>query len=198
MIKRFAVVLILASLSACNPLKPVSTDPIDRYHLSQIPTEVTRAATGKQTLLVTMPMAAPGYDTARIIYVDKPYELKSFTRNQWVASPAKMLQPMLVQTLLNTHRFHAVVSTPFSGITQLRLDTQLLKLEHDVIHSPSRVRMILQIQLVDNLRNKVIATARFHATKVARRAAPYPGVLAANQASSELLAKVARFVVRNS
>lgn len=194
----FFLLLILAGLTACSPLKPVSTTQIDRYSLSQIPKQLPKRPVSRKTLLVSMPIASPGYDTARIIYMEKPFELKRFARNQWVAPPAKMLQPMLVQTLLNTRRFHAVVSTPYSGITQLRLDTQLLKLEHLFIHSPSRVRMVVQVQLIDNIRNQVVADARFQSSIVAKRATPYAGVLAANEASSVLLSKVARFVLQNT
>jgi len=58
-----------------------------------VPHEPGRAA----TLLVLLPEISPAYDTARMAYSVKLYQLAYFRDNEWAETPAQMIQPLLVQ-----------------------------------------------------------------------------------------------------
>jgi len=172
---------------------------VSTYTLSSRPRHVIKALRTRKTLLVSQPTASPGYQSARMIYVNKPYQLKSFGRNAWVAAPADMLAPLLVQTLRDTHHFNAVVSPPFTGITDLRMDVHLLTMQQEFIsETRSQMHIALQVNLLNNVSNKIIGSHRYEIAMPARNGDPYGGVIAANKATAKLLAKIAEFVVKNT
>ncbi len=95
----------------------------------------------------------------------------------------------------NTCFFKAVVNAPFTGESQFRLDTRLIKLQHEFFCCPSKVRMIMHAVLVDNNCHQAIAERVFEVVVIAPQNNPYGGVLAANKATRILLSQVADFVI---
>lgn len=147
------------------------------------------------TLFVAEPTAQPGYDTDQIIYVQCPFELKSYSRNQWVAPPHEMLTSLISQSLRNTCFFRAVVVAPFAGLSQYRLETRLIKLQQEFFCCPSRVRMILYAAVIDSNCRQVIGEKMFEVVVLAPKDNPYSGVIAANKATQIILEQVAGFVI---
>ena len=76
-------------------------------------------------LLISVPETIPVYNTTEMAYMIKPYQIAYFSLNQWAETPAEMLQPLLVQTLQNTHHFKAIVTPPYSGHFDYVLNTQI-------------------------------------------------------------------------
>ncbi len=143
-----------------------------------------------------MPVADPGYRTSKMIYTKTPFQLKSFSVNKWVAPPAQMLLTVLLQRIRERNYFKAVVSPPFSGSTNYRLDTQLISLQQEFYRPESGVRFIVQANLFSNATNTVIASKRFHAYIPAPGNNPYAGVLAANRAAAIITTQIAAFCLR--
>ncbi len=81
----------------------------------------------KPTLLIGLPQADAGFDTARIIYVRAGDRREYFAQSQWIDTPARMLSPLLVATLGASGRFRAVVAEPSTAATDLRLDTRIVR-----------------------------------------------------------------------
>lgn len=189
--------VILFLTTGC--LGPVKAEPRQTYTLNQVPTDIPQSKNTRKTLLVTVPRAESGYETSKMAYVKtNPYEIHYFSQNRWVASPANLMLPLFVDTLQKTGAYHAVVSPPFSGLTDLRLDTDLILFQQDFSKNPSQVTITLRAQLVDSESQTVISMKTFTVTKATMTNDPAGGVKAANQAMADLLRQVAAFAVASS
>ncbi len=183
---------LMGLLSACSP---VTLPKINTYSIVGAPfTPVRIANSSTQTILITLPTASPGFDTTEMVYMTVPYKLRAYASNRWIASPSEMLMPAFAQALSNTGRFKAVLTVPFSGLTNYRLDTRLLEFDQDFIQPVSRFRLVLQATLMNANTNTVIANTRFQVIEPAPENNPYAGVLAANRALCALNRQLVLFV----
>ena len=144
------------------------------------------------TLIVSPTHAAAGFDSQRIIYVRDAHKLDYFARSEWIDTPARMLAP-LVAAVENGGGFRAVVQTPSAAAGDIRLDTEILRLQHQFGESPSRVRFTLRAYLVDNATRRVLASREFDESVASSSEDPYGGVIAANRAVQKVLAQLATF-----
>ncbi|MBI5672897.1 MAG: membrane integrity-associated transporter subunit PqiC [Nitrospirae bacterium] len=83
-------------------------------------------------LLVSQPQAEPGFETQRMVYIKRPYELEYYAVNQWAETPVRMFAPLMVQvlnqsgvdlkesTILSTRAFevveNAMSENPYGGV----------------------------------------------------------------------------------
>ena len=121
------------------------------------------------------------------------HKLEYFAHSEWVDPPARMLTPLLVAAVENTGAFRAVVLTPSAAAGDLRLDTEIIRLQHEFQTQPSRVRFTLRAYLVDNKTRRVLAWREFDAVVPAASENPYGGVVAANRAVQTVLEDLAAF-----
>ncbi len=193
--RSYAAVLLLA-LGGCGTLRPPTTPQptfyaLDSGHLT------TRAATAlpptAPTLIVNPPHAASGFDSQRIIYVRTDHQLEYFAHSEWVDTPARMLAPLIVGAIENRGVFRAVVPTPSAAAGDLRLDSEIVRLQHEFGSPPSRVRFTLRAYIVENTTRRVIARREFDESVPAASADPYGGVVAANRAVQNALQQLADF-----
>ena len=145
------------------------------------------------TLVVNEPRAASGYNTREIVYVRAANQLEAFAFNQWVEPPAVMLGPLLVHAIERTGAFRAVVRAPTSVAGDVRLDTELIRLQQEFTVVPSRVRLTLRAVLIDTATRRVIASREFDAEVASPSDDPAGGVATANQVAHRVLAEVAAF-----
>ena len=145
------------------------------------------------TLIVNPTHAAAGFDSQRIIYVRDAHKLDYFARSEWIDTPARMLAPLIVAAIENSGAFRAVVQTPSPAAGDIRLDTEILRLQHNFAESPSRVRFTLRAYLVDNATRRVLASREFDESVAAASEDPYGGVVAANRAVQTVLEQLALF-----
>ncbi|WP_165922883.1 ABC-type transport auxiliary lipoprotein family protein [Sulfurirhabdus autotrophica] len=145
------------------------------------------------TLLVSKPLARPGYDGTGMVYIQKPHELNYFAKNQWVDSPAKMLAPLLVQALERRSHFRAVIQNSGSATADMRLETEIIRIQQVFLTHPSTLQMTIRAQLIDISGKKVLATKEFDVSEKAASEDPYGGVIAANLAVKNLLNQIAEF-----
>ena len=185
----------LLALTACTVFKPVANVPAHTYLLMPARLDIPAAKPGKLTLAVGHPHAIQAYNTKRMAYVKKPYEIAYFSENHWADTPADMLQPLMVEALQKTGRFRAVTAAPSIGQENLLLSMQLLRLQQVFLQSPSEVQLTLRAQLINAATRKIIATKLFTITQPAQQDTPYGGVVAANQAVAKLLKQLADFCV---
>ena len=190
--------------SACA-LGPVETSAPRTYFLNpEISWKNPRASGERQdnlVLLITQPKARAGFDTARMAYLLRPYEVDYYALNQWADTPARMLQRIMVENLDKAGPWSAVLQTPGAVPTLYRLDCDNLVLEQQFFSRPSRVRLALRAQLIETKSQSVFATRYFELFEVAPSDDPYGGVIAANQASAKLITEIAEWldkIVRNT
>ena len=186
----FWVVLLLA---ACSPVKmPI----VAKYTITNYQKSLNQGASRtKLSLLITTPVAEPGYESSKMIYVKTPYRLQAYSRNRWVAPPAYMLLPIFEQAMRNARYFHAIVTPPFSGITNFRLDTKIMALQQEFITPQNRVLLVVKATLLNNATNRIVATRTFKVVVPVKGSAPYSAVLATSSAANSASKKIARFVV---
>ncbi len=180
-------------LGGCTTLPQRLAGPTVQTHILALENLAPALAPVGPALIVTSPTARPGYDSARMVYVKRPYELSHFARNGWAAPPARMLQPLLVQALESSGRFSAVVAGPNNVVADVRLDTEILLLYQDFTTKPSRVRLALRTQMVDLRTRRVLATRTFQDAEPAPSDDPFGGVTASNRLLARMLEQVARF-----
>jgi cholesterol transport system auxiliary component len=192
---RIFCMLGLLGLTACSLLGPQDVPEMNTYTLAIRKIHSQPANLKKETLLVSTPTASAGYDSNKMIFTNKPYELGHFARSQWAAPPAEMLKPLLIQKLRDTGRFHAVLSSTFSTNRDWLLRTHLIELQQDFTVNPSRVKVAVQADLVNSTTHQVISSQTFSQTVAAPENTPYGGVVAANRAVERLLAQVVDFSV---
>ncbi|MEW6246921.1 MAG: ABC-type transport auxiliary lipoprotein family protein [Nitrospirota bacterium] len=191
--------LVATTLAAC--LSPRSeSGPIHTYLLraeefTWADKEPVGRTAASPVLLVGLPQAEAGFDTPRMAYVTRPYEVRYYAVNQWADTPARMLAPLLVQALEKSGVWQAVIPMPSSFRGDYRLDTLDVALEQQFLETPSRVRVALRAQLIDLKEPGVIGTRRFEVFEPAPSEDAYGGALGANRAVTKLLDQIARWAV---
>ena len=190
----FAAGLSLMALFGCSALRLAATPPPAFYSIEGTRGAAPAAApAAAPTLIINPPHAAAGFDSPRIIYVRETHKLEYFAHSEWVDPPARMLAPLLVAAVENTGTFRAVVLTPSAAAGDLRLDTEIIRLQHEFQVQPSRVRFTLRAYLVDDKTRRVLAWREFDAAVPAASEDPYGGVVAANRAVQIVLEKLSAF-----
>ena len=193
--------LFTLMLCACSVLQPTATAPPAFYTLSgsaatsssAVASPALRASQSTFTLIVNPPRAAAGFDSQRIIYLREAHKLDYFANSEWVDPPARMLGTLLVASLQATGSFRAVVLAPGTAVGELRLETEIIRLQQDFQARPSRAQFTLRATLLDEKTRRVLAWREFDATAPAPTDDPYGGVLAANVAVQTVLAALADF-----
>ena len=205
-----ATAFAISLLGGCSALLPPPPPPDNIYLLesrmapisssTSAPGNIHSAPQPKRDLVlaVSTPRARAGFDTAQMIWVRHAHGLEVYSRNRWADTPARMLAPLLAQTLERSGTFHAVVQTPSAVSATLRLDTELIRLQQDFSVRPSRVQLTLSAQLIDIGTRRVIASAEFDETENAATEDAYGGVRAANLALERLLVRLAAFCAEHA
>lgn len=181
-------------LCACSAVK---LPPIAKYTINNYQKPVSQAPSRNHlSLLITTPIAASGYTTDKMMYMQTPFRLQSFSNNKWVAPPANMFLPILEQAIKNTRRFNAVVTPPFSGVTDYRLNTKILALQQEFIRPDSQIRLIVQASLVNSKTNRVMFTQTYKTLMPTPMKTPYGGVIATSEAANKTARRIASLVAR--
>ena len=191
-------VLVAVLATGCSSLLPKAIAPPSVYALDGMrdthPAPPPVAASGSApTLLVNPTRAAPGFESQHIVYVRVAHQIEHFAHSEWVDTPARMLAPLVVAALENSGAFRAVGSATSGIAGEIRLDTEMLRLQQEFGGGPSRVRFTLRASLTDNVTRRVISFREFEATAVADSDDPYGGVVAANRAVQRVMQQLASY-----
>jgi cholesterol transport system auxiliary component len=196
-----AAVLCLTFAGGCAALSASKTPHPAHYALDNTANTarapiLVPAASPRQTaltLIVSPPHAASGITSQRIIYVREAHKLEYFAHSEWIDPPARMLAPLIVAAIEKGSAFRAVVQAPSAAAGDLRLDTEIIRLQHDFQTQPSHVRFTLRAYLVEEKTRRVLAWREFDAAAPAASGDPYGGVVAANQAVQTVLESLSVF-----
>jgi len=180
-------------LAACAGMQPQQVEKQDFYLLEARPATALPGPGTDLVIEVGMPRARAGYDTDRMAYTRRPGEIEYFSRNRWADAPARMLAPAIAQAIEHSGAFRAVVLAPSTVPVDLRLDTELVRLQQSFSAHPSRLEMTVRVQLVTTIPARALASAQFDEVEDAPSDDPYGGVTAANRALSRLVERIADF-----
>jgi len=196
--RTFQVLTSVLLLTGCTGLSAPKVASQTIYVLEA--QRATKPAQVKRNLVLAIsePQTRPGFDTHQMAYVQQPHELSYFVTSRWADTPARMLEPLLVQAMEQTGGFRAVVQRPGAVPADVRLDTELIRLQHDFVTRPSRVQLTLRAQLIDVRGQRVLAVKQFDESENAVSDNAYGGVTAANRAVQRMLEQLADFCVNES
>ena len=183
--------IFAALLTGCSAFPAQQAEQSHRYLLDAKLAGNASQHKSDVPIAVSLPVAWPGFDTPQMAYLKKPLELEYFANHRWVDTPAHMIKPLLVQAL--EQRFAAVSSTPGTLKAQLRLDTELVRLQQDFTGNPSRIELSLKVRLIEVKSQRLLAERQFDETEIAASDDPYGGALAANRALQRALERIAEF-----
>lgn len=184
------MVCVVLALTVAGCLSPrTDSSEIHTYQLSLDgwPSEAGPSKVDGPVLLVSQPQAEPGFETQRMVYVKRPYELEYYAVNQWADTPVRMFAPLMIQKLNQNDAWRAVIELPSSVRGDYRLDTHGFLLQQEFLQQPSRVRVAVRTQLVDLKESTILSRRAFEAVENAPSENPYGGVQAANRAVASLL-----------
>jgi cholesterol transport system auxiliary component len=182
-------------LSACSGLSAQNVASPNIYVLEAGPAIQAAQVKRDLVLAVSVPRALPGFDTPQIAYVQQPYELNYFVTSRWAGTPARMLEPLIAQAIVQTGSFRAVVQTSGAITADVRLDTELVRLQQDFKTRPSRVQLTLRAQLIDMRGKRLLAEQQFDEVENTASEDAYGGVTATNRLLQRVLGKLAGFCV---
>lgn len=185
-------------LAGCTSLQAPQGESPHIFVLDARSTVKARQVKRDRVLAVNMPRAWPGFDTSQMAYRRQPHELDYFAVNRWADTPARMLGPLLVQALEQAGSFQAIVPTPGVVPADIRLDTELIRLQQDFGTQPSRIQLTLRAQLIDVAGKRVIAVKLFDEAENATSDDAYGGVIAANRAVQRVLDQLVDFCVNET
>jgi cholesterol transport system auxiliary component len=151
------------------------------------------AGASAPVLIVAKPRAAAGFDTDRIVYVREEHRLEPYADNQWIDTPPRMLAPLIAESLARTGAFGAVLAPPSPANGQWELDTEIVRLQHEV--GAQRVRFTLRATLVDKPLRTVVVAREFEAVAPTPSTSPAGAVAAANVAVADVLRQLTAFCV---
>jgi len=183
-------VLLLAGCSLLSSPKPEPATAI----LSKVPDAVPHEAGVAATLLIARPEASSAYNTTRMAYSEKPYQIAYYRDNQWAATPGDMIEPLLVRTLEQTGAFRAILTAPETSHTDYALRTEVTELLQDYTAGAPVLRLALHLQLLDGS-GRAVADREISEQEPMRAANSSAGVNAANDALAKALGEAARFVM---
>jgi cholesterol transport system auxiliary component len=196
-IRLLAILALLAATGACTLLPEPKAVPQTTFLLrpesSPTGASTERCRAGAGTLLVSVPREEPGFDTPRMAYLLRPYNVKYYANSRWADTPASMLAPALVEALEKTGCWHAVVRMPSTIAADFRLDTEDLVVEQEFFSRPSKVRLALRATLVDLRGQGVLAVRRFRTAEDAPSEDADGGAVAAGRAAEKLLGSLAEW-----
>lgn len=145
------------------------------------------------TLVIGAMRSAAGFDSADMVYTEHAHRLEAFARHRWADRPARMLEPLLIDAMTESGLFAGVTGPGSLARADLRLDTELLRLQQTFEAGSSQVELQMRASLVDIAQGRLLASREFRIIEPATEATPYGGVLAANKASRMLMAKLQAF-----
>lgn len=196
----FAALLCLGTLGGCESILPKAPAQsvlyvLDGLSSSRQTTNATSRASAVAaiTLTVTTPIASAGFGSTHIVYQRQAHELEHFALSQWVDTPAQMLAPLIVRALEKSGTFRAVVRGSTAAASELRLDTELVRLQHEFVTTPSRARITLRAVLVATATRRVVASRELDVTVPSPSDDPAGGVAAANEAVRRVLVDLTSF-----
>lgn len=187
--------MLVSFLSGCSMLGPVKTDNYTTYVLDSVPS--TKKGYRENISLYVAPTEAdPLYNTNGMAYSEQAHQVNYFAKNKWSDTPAKMLQPLIVQTLRNTNHFHAVTTSTSATRYDYVLNTKLIELRQLFVCGTSYVKLRLNAEIIDARTGRIIASKQFNVKQPTCAANPYGGVVAANEAVSIVLRQLTNFCLR--
>lgn len=196
--RRLSASLLMLGLAGCALLPDqASREPIQAYVLTGRNTRILSPVQERgPRVRVSLPQAWPGYDSPRIAYVKRPYEVNYYAYSEWADTPSRLIEPLLIRALEGSGRFSVVLSESSRAVADLRLDTEIISFHHEYLNHLSQGRVVLRAQLIDLAKGDVLGTRTFQAVTPAVSEGPYSGVKAISESLERVLNEIVAFCIK--
>ncbi|HEU0186583.1 MAG TPA: ABC-type transport auxiliary lipoprotein family protein, partial [Gallionellaceae bacterium] len=168
--------LISVLLTGCISFPGQPGEQPRLYRLDAVLADNTAVAKRDLVIAVGLPQAQPGADSAAMAYVQQAHQVEYFASSRWADTPARMLEPLLLQALGSCGSFRAVVSNVGAVAADYRLDSEWLRLQQEFDRQPSRMHLTLRVQLVNMKTRQVVAAQEIDEVEPAASENAYGGV----------------------
>jgi cholesterol transport system auxiliary component len=193
--------VLLLTLSGCAPpLGLQSQSMLTRSYLLEwegMP-ESNMLQAGGPALLISSMRSSPGFESADMAYMRTPHQLEYFARHRWVDSPARMLEPMLLQAAAGIGLFRSVSAAGSGTESDLRLESHLLYLRQVCRLNPSELQLAVRLTLVDVASARQIGSRILRVSEPINERTPAAGVAAANRAIPGLMEQIQGFLAEHA
>ncbi|QDO99169.1 hypothetical protein FNB15_18655 [Ferrovibrio terrae] len=179
-------------LTACGGLIP-QAPPSNIYNLSPKTTFPDSLPRVDWQLVVEEPYAAGGLDSHKIAIYTNPYEVKYYAEARWAERAPRMVQTLLVESFENTGRIVAVGRQSVGLRSDFNLKSDLREFQAVLKEGQAapEVIIVLQVKLIAQPRQQIVASATFERRAVAKSA----GILNVVEAFDDALGKILRDTV---
>ncbi|GAB3465038.1 hypothetical protein GCM10027321_29600 [Massilia terrae] len=191
------VAFYVAPFVGCTALSPVDVST-QKYVLNRVPVDLPIEQTHATSLFVLAPESDRVYGTTQMAYTTQAYQIAYFSQNEWAETPSKMMLPLIVATMSNTHYFSEVFAAPDFGRHTFALRTEILELKQDFTAQPPMLKLTMRFYLSREATNEIIASKEVSMRETMGEKNPYAGVVAANEATEKALRELAAFVVEKA
>lgn len=193
-----SMLLVSVLLAGCVSFPGQQAEQPRLYRLDAVLADKAALTKRDVVLAVSLPQAQPGADIAAMAYVQQAHQVEYFASSRWAETPARMLEPLLLQALGSSGNFRAVVSNVGAVVADFRLDSEWLRLQQEFAQQPSRMHLTLRVQLVNLKTHQVVAAQEIDEVEQAASENAYGGVQAANRAMQRVLGRVVEFCAANT
>lgn len=193
-LKCVAVLVTTTILTGCA----VQLPPDVGYVINQQPDHIIKARRHHTTLMILRPDTAPAYNTTRMAFTTKPFQLSYYSASHWAETPADMFMPLIADTLQKTHHYRAIILPPFTGQYSYALRTIINELRIDYTKPQAVLNLSVQAQILSGVTGNLVATHEFNASVPLSCRTPYSAVIAANRASALVLSEMSVWTVRHT
>ena len=183
-----ALVLLVLQLGGCaalDALEVISREPPRLYNITPKSTFAPDLPTVDARLIVEVPTATAGLNTARIALRPTPTTLDYYAGGQWIDVMPVMVQNLLIESFDNSDRIDVLGRETVGVRADYALITHIREFQAEYpngIEGPPEVRVRLQVRLVELPRRTHVASTSAEATVRARQVSTDAVVLAFDEA----------------
>ncbi len=193
-IRRYSTFVAVLFLAGCTLMPGSGPARSPTVYLIDTRVLAVNSVVDCHVVVVNPPDLAPGQLGAQMLYQREPYRLERFAYSRWAASPAAMLEPLLLDALRNDSRYSAVVSAPAAVRADLRIENDELWLVQKFDGESSNVELRMSSRVYVPEQRQLAAVRNFNVTVAAGEGTPRGGVEAAERAVRQLLEEFREFV----
>ncbi|SMO63193.1 cholesterol transport system auxiliary component [Ruegeria faecimaris] len=175
MIRHLIMTAVLASLGACTGLETLrqASEPNDLYLLTPKSTFSSSLPRIQKQIVVQEPTATAAVNTDQIAVQPTPLQVQYLPRARWVDRAPLIVQALLVESYENSGRVSAVgrstvgLRPDYVIVPDLR-EFQGIVVNQDGESSTVRVEVRMNIKIVDEFDDKIIASNSFQENVIAK------------------------------
>jgi cholesterol transport system auxiliary component len=191
-----AALLLAAAVPGCSAIPGLGPPP-NIYQLAPKTTFRLDLPKVDWQLEVEEPLANGGLDTNRIALMTSPIEVKYFADSRWIDRVPKLMQTLLMESFENTGKIVGVGRESAGLRADYTLKSELRQFQAEFIENDKipTIRVRLNVKLVTEPREDIVAFRNFENTTVAAGGDIQSVVLAFNEAINKVLRQVVEWTL---